>query len=141
MGRTVLDPPLLCCFVRATESCRCAQTIVEKDMTSLEIREVFPEDAGTYVVIAKNLGGESRTSCLLSLEGAVINGEVPLTGAAAPSRPIFIQPLQNKEVQEGSRAHLMCVVSGEPKPEVSPVLTPLPFAFTFTIWGLSLIHI
>jgi len=79
---------------------------------------VFPEDAGTYVVIAKNLGGESRTSCLLSLEGAIVNGEVPLTGAEAPSRPIFVQPLQNKEVQEGSRAHLMCVVSGQPKPEV-----------------------
>jgi len=92
---------------------------VEADRTSLEIREVFPEDAGTYVVIAKNLGGESRTSCLLTLEGgAVVNGEVPLTGAEAPSRPIFIQPLQNKEVQEGSRAHLMCIVSGQPKPEV-----------------------
>ena len=94
---------------------------MEADRTSLEIREVFPEDAGTYVVIAKNLGGESRTSCLLTLEGAAINGEVPLTGAEASSRPIFIQPLQNKEVQEGSRAHLMCVVSGQPKPEVGPV--------------------
>ena len=93
---------------------------MERDRTSLEIREVFPEDAGTYVVIAKNLGGESRTSCLLSIEGAaIINGELPLTGAAPPARPIFIQPLQNKEVQEGSRAHLMCVVSGQPKPEVS----------------------
>ena len=98
------------------------QIIVEADRTSLEIREVFPEDAGTYVVIAKNVGGESRTSCLLTLEGAttLINGELPLTGAEAPSRPIFIQPLQNKEVQEGSRAHLMCVVHGQPKPEVSP---------------------
>jgi len=92
---------------------------VEADRTSLEIREVFPEDAGTYVVIAKNLGGESRTSCLLSIEGAAVNGEMPLIGAELPSRPIFIQPLQNKEVQEGSRAHLMCVVSGQPKPEVS----------------------
>ena len=101
------------------------QIIVEADRTSLEIREVFPEDAGTYVVIAKNLGGESRTSCLLTLEGApTINGELPLTGAEAPSRPIFIQPLQNKEVQEGSRAHLMCVVSGQPKPEVSRSVHP-----------------
>jgi len=94
---------------------------VEADRTSLEIREVFPEDAGTYVVIAKNLGGESRTSCLLTLEGptpAVVNGE--LADAAAAARPVFIQPLQNKEVQEGSRAHLMCVVTGQPKPEVSP---------------------
>lgn len=99
-------------------SIRHVQIIVEADRTSLEIREVFPEDAGTYVVIAKNLGGESRTSCLLTIEGALINGELPLTGAAAPSRPIFIQPLQNKEVQEGSRAHLMCVVTGQPKPEV-----------------------
>jgi len=122
VNHTIMNNTSLCCFVRVKNICLRVQIIVEKDRTSLEIREVFPEDAGTYVVIAKNLGGESRTSCLLSLEGAVINGEVPLTGAAPPSRPIFIQPLQNKEVQEGSRAHLMCVVSGEPKPEVSPVL-------------------
>jgi len=95
---------------------------------------VFPEDAGTYVVIAKNLGGESRTSCLLTIEGALINGELPLTGAAAPSRPIFIQPLQNKEVQEGSRAHLMCVVTGQPKPEVSSAET---FTHLFIYYFIS----
>ena len=88
---------------------------------------MFPEDAGTYVVIAKNLGGETRTSCLLTLEGAAaaVNGEVAPVGVGAPSRPIFIQPLQNKEVQEGSRAHLMCVVSGLPKPEVSLAIQPV----------------
>jgi len=94
------------------------QITVEADRTSLEIREVFPEDAGTYVVIAKNMGGESRTSCLLTLEGAAVNGEMLAPGAEVGSRPVFIQPLQNKEVQEGSRAHLMCVVTGIPKPEV-----------------------
>jgi len=96
---------------------------VEADQASLEIREVYPEDAGTYVVIARNLGGESRTSCLLSIEGAVVNGDLTAgayagLGAPTPVAPIFIQPLQNKEVQEGSRAHLMCVISAQPKPEV-----------------------
>lgn len=36
-----------------------------------------------------------------------------------PSKPVFVQPLQNKDVQEGSRAHLRCVVQGFPQPEVS----------------------
>jgi len=76
---------------------------------------LFPEDAGSYTVIAKNLGGEARTSCLLSIEGMFINGELPRRG---PSKPVFVQPLQNKDVQEGSRAHLRCVVQGFPQPEV-----------------------
>ena len=42
--------------------------IVDTNYTALEINEVYPEDSGTYTCIAKNLGGETRTSCLLTVE-------------------------------------------------------------------------
>ena len=92
------------------------QITVESNFTSLEILEVYLEDAGNYAVIAKNLGGESRTSCLLTIEGVYINGEVTTRKS---SKPMFTQQLQNREVQEGSRAHLKCAASGFPEPEVS----------------------
>ena len=91
------------------------QIVVEANYTALEIKEVFPEDAGTYVVIARNLGGEARTSGLLSIDGLAVNGSM---SAKAPSKPYFTQQLQNKDVQEGSRAHFKCEVAGFPEPEV-----------------------
>jgi titin len=89
--------------------------VVEANYTALEIKEVFPEDAGTYVVIARNLGGEARTSGLLSIDGLAVNGSM---SAKAPSKPYFTQQLQNKDVQEGSRAHFKCEVAGFPEPEI-----------------------
>ena len=41
-------------------------------MTALEIHEVYPEDSGTYTVVAKNMGGESRVSCLITVEGNIV---------------------------------------------------------------------
>ena len=41
---------------------------MDTNYTALEINEVYPEDSGTYTCIAKNLGGETRTSCLLTVE-------------------------------------------------------------------------
>jgi hypothetical protein len=109
--------------------------IVESDFTSLEIKEVFPEDAGSYAVIAKNLGGESRTSALLTIEGLMMNG----AGAArAPGKPLFMTPLSNKEVQEGARALFKCVVSGAPEPEIiwfhneKPLKETKDFELSFT---------
>jgi len=89
--------------------------VVDNTYTSLEIKEAFPEDAGSYAVVAKNLGGESRTSALLTVEGLVMNGEAPIR---APGKPLFMTPLTNREVQEGSRAQLKCTVSGSPEPEI-----------------------
>lgn len=92
---------------------------MEADFTSLEIQEAFPEDAGTYIVVARNLGGETRTTGTLTVESSIKADRVDGQFAGpAGAKPAFVQPLQNKEVQEGSRAHLVCVVSGNPQPEV-----------------------
>lgn len=75
---------------------------------------MFSRDAGTYTVVAKNVGGEGRTACMLTLEGSY-----PLSGAGPPMAPRFTQPLQNRAVQEGARARLDCVVVASPEPEVT----------------------
>ena len=76
---------------------------------------MFPEDSGTYTVIIRNIGGEVRTSCMVTIEGVYSTGEE----LHEPMKPKFLQHLQNKEVQEGSRARLDCVIVGYPEPEVS----------------------
>ena len=78
---------------------------------------MFPEDTGTYTVIAKNLGGEARTSCLVTVEGVIPVTQQPVEGAA-PMKPRFTQPLKNVDVMEGSRARLDSVIVARPEPEV-----------------------
>ena len=96
-----------------------AQITIEPTFTTLDIREVFPEDSGTYTVIIRNIGGETRTSCLVTIEGIYSTGGEELH---EPMKPKFLQHLQNKEVQEGSRARLDCVIVGYPEPEVCRIL-------------------
>ena len=91
--------------------------IVEANYTALEITEVYPEDAGTFSVLAKNIGGETRTSCVLVVEGMFSTTTEP-EEVVEPQAPKFVQPLKNKDVMEGSRARLDCVITGQPEPEV-----------------------
>ena len=93
--------------------------MVEPGMTALEINEVYPEDSGSYTVVAKNMGGESRTSCLLTVDAMFSASEADVTDHE-PSKPKFTQKLLNKEVLEGSRARLDCVIVAHPEPEVGP---------------------
>lgn len=98
---------------------------MEPNRTTLEVKEVFPEDSGTYTVIARNLGGEARTSCLVSVEPLQPVRQEPLT--SAPVKPHFTRPLKNLDVMEGSRARLDTEVVARPEPEVryqSPCLAP-----------------
>lgn len=88
---------------------------MEDKMTALEINAVFSEDCGTYSVLAKNLGGDSRTSCLLSLVDTRVAAMIL---SQEPAKPQFIQLLQNRDIHEGGRARLECVVTGYPQPEV-----------------------
>ena len=92
------------------------QITIEAGSTTLEIRQVFPEDTGNYTAIARNLGGESRSTCRLTVEGSYSTGEELMD--KTPMKPTLRQPLQNRDVQEGSRARLDCVVIGHPEPEV-----------------------
>ena len=88
-------------------------------VTTLDIREVFSEDCGTYTVIAKNLGGEARTSCHLSLvEAPAVDTAAVRAGARRPVKPLFVQPLEDRTVLEGNHTRLECVITGYPEPEV-----------------------
>ena len=42
-----------------------------------------------------------------------------MSSDAEPTKPRFIQPLQDREVLEGNRARLDCVIVAHPEPEVS----------------------
>ena len=87
--------------------------------TSLDIREVFAEDCGNYTVIAKNLGGEARTSCHVSLvEAPAVDSAAVRAGARRPVKPLFVQPLESRSVLEGNHTRLECVITGYPEPEV-----------------------
>ena len=94
------------------------QIVIETGFTALDINQVFPEDTGTYTVIAKNIGGETRTSCLLTVEGLYPTGAQDHMDRM-PVKPMVKKPLADKEVQEGARARLDCVIVGYPEPEVS----------------------
>ena len=44
---------------------------VSGNTTVLDINGVYPEDMGTYTVVARNMAGETRTSCNLRVEGVL----------------------------------------------------------------------
>lgn len=97
-----------------------SQIIIEVDFTALEVSEVYPEDSGSYTISAKNIGGEVRTSCLLTVEGLYSASDADLSMASdvEPTKPKFMKNLENKEVQEGARARLDCIIVAHPEPEV-----------------------
>ncbi|CAG0882791.1 unnamed protein product [Cyprideis torosa] len=90
----------------------------------LEIREAFPSDAGTYVLVAKNRNGEATSSALVSVKGQLpaetSDSEVPTEdGDKEPCRPAIGTNLPpDLLLQEGSPLLLECFVSGQPDPEV-----------------------
>lgn len=65
------------------------------------------------MVMAKNVGGEARNTCHVTVEGSRQPGRDVQTRA-----PQFVEPLKNKEVVEGSRTKLDCVCIALPDPEV-----------------------
>jgi len=107
---------------RAIKRCgvvRRRQIAVNSGVTTLDIREVFSEDCGSYSVIARNMGGEARTSARLSLvEAPAVDTAAVRAGARRPVQPLFVQPLESRSVLEGNHTRLECVVTGYPEPEV-----------------------
>ena len=82
---------------------------------------VYPEDMGTYSVVARNLGGEARTSCHLRVDG--IEPSQAARSMAKPGHaPVIKMGLKSQEVKEGKRAKLDCTVTAHPPPEVSRVV-------------------
>ncbi|KAG1672005.1 Titin [Nymphon striatum] len=78
----------------------------EENVSELIIKEVFPEDAGTFTVVAKNVAEVlSRESSVADLfEG------IP---------PLFSQRPQEKTVKKGEDAELECRLVGFPTPEIT----------------------
>ena len=107
-------PPTQCLL-----SVVCFQITVDVGSTVLELREVFSEDCGIYTAVARNLGGEARTSCRLGLtEATTLESAAVRAGARRPVRPQFFEPLEDLIVQEGNKVKLECVLTGYPEPEV-----------------------
>ena len=93
------------------------QITTQGNTTSLSINGVYPEDMGTYSVVARNLGGEARTSCHLRVDG--IEPSQAARSMAKPGHaPVIKMGLKSQEVKEGKRAKLDCTVTAHPPPEV-----------------------
>lgn len=75
---------------------------------------MFPEDTGMYTIVLKNMGGECRTSCTVSIEG--MTPQAPVT--RGPMAPKVVKHLNPQEVNEGNRARLDCTIAGYPELEV-----------------------
>lgn len=84
------------------------------------IYEAFPKDAGAYVVSAKNIAGETTTSCSVSVKGRLPNetSDSEMASDMEPIKPSIQLPLANITIQEGNRVRLDCVIVGQPEPEV-----------------------
>lgn len=44
------------------------QITIDINRCTLEIKEAFPEDSGTYTVVLQNAAGEMRRSCQVTVE-------------------------------------------------------------------------
>ncbi|XP_019626721.1 PREDICTED: muscle M-line assembly protein unc-89-like [Branchiostoma belcheri] len=90
------------------------QLMSEGEYYVLNISEAFPEDAGTYKVVAVNPAGEDQCAADLAVEKAVTEAVKP-----AQVSPAFIKDLQNQTTPEGSSARFDCRIQGKPDPTVT----------------------
>ena len=91
--------------------------------TTLLINGVYPEDMGTYSVVARNMGGEARTSCSLRVEGIEPSQASRNMASKSGHAPLIKMGLKSQQVKEGNRAKLECTVTAHPPPEVSQAAT------------------
>lgn len=112
----------------------CAQQIyyTEENVSDLIIKEVFPEDAGTFTVVAKNVVGYTSCSCELIVGGPLSDHGSNITPLSRRSLsressvadfldgipPLFSQKPKEKIVDKGDDAELECRLVGFPQPEV-----------------------
>ncbi|XP_054706310.1 muscle M-line assembly protein unc-89-like isoform X2 [Uloborus diversus] len=87
---------------------------------TLVITEAFPKDAGTYTIIARNKGGETVSSCNVSVKGRLPleTSDSEIASDIEPAKPQVKQQLDDQTVFEGNKVRMDCVIVGQPEPEV-----------------------
>jgi len=91
---------------------------VEAESTSLEIDQVFVEDAGDYCVIATNSAGDARTCCHLSVTRSSPWQPAAAAGGESLSGPGFTSVFDDVTVQLGESCTMRVTVTGNPLPQV-----------------------
>lgn len=101
----------------------------DDDVATLIIREVFPEDAGTFTCVAKNSAGFASSTTELIVEYTSDHGS-EMTSRRSMSRessladilegvpPIFSKKPKVKCVDEGTNVIIDCRLVAVPKPEI-----------------------
>ncbi|CAG0878667.1 unnamed protein product [Darwinula stevensoni] len=83
------------------------QLLFQGDTCCLVVKEAYPEDAGTYRVVAINSAGEASCQCALKVEA---EKRVP---------PKFLKLPTDLEVREGETIHIETDAIGDPKPSIA----------------------
>ncbi|XP_064552468.1 uncharacterized protein LOC135438178 isoform X18 [Drosophila montana] len=92
----------------------------ENGRVTLTIPQAYPNDAGSYVLSAKNLAGEAYSSCNIIVKGRLPNetSDSEMASDIEPIRPAVHIPLKDVSIFEGKPVRLDCVIVGQPEPEV-----------------------
>lgn len=92
----------------------------EYGRVTLLIPQAYPNDAGSYVLSAKNLAGEAYTSCNVIVKGRLPNetSDSEMASDIEPIKPAVHLPLKDVSIFEGKPVRLDCVIVGQPEPEV-----------------------
>lgn len=105
----------------------------EDNVATLIIREVFPEDAGTFTCVAKNTAGFASTSTELVVESPLSDHGSDMTGLSRRSLsressladilegipPIFSRRPKAQYVDAGSNVILECRLVAVPEPDIT----------------------
>ncbi|XP_037939330.1 muscle M-line assembly protein unc-89 isoform X2 [Teleopsis dalmanni] len=92
----------------------------EYGRVTLIIPQAYPNDAGVYVLTAKNLAGEAFSSCNIIVKGRLPNetSDSEIASDMEPIKPSVQLPLKDVSIFEGKPVRLDCVIVGQPEPEV-----------------------
>lgn len=85
--------------------------ISEKQIITLVIFELTPEDAGMYEVRVSNNAGISRSTAKITLRKP---DQPKPTASPAESAPQIVEPLKPMSIDEGRSTTLQCTITGSP---------------------------
>ncbi|CAF1127621.1 unnamed protein product [Adineta steineri] len=93
------------------------KVIKEVDYTALLIKEAFPEDTGSYIVVIRNTLGEAHSFTQLTVEEFFCR--TPESEMSdTPMKPVFVQPLRDTSINEGQQLKLHAAINAHPEPEI-----------------------